>query len=141
MSEQSSATMTEIIAEFKVTRWDETPYDEPAEGPKLTRVEVDKTFTGLIEGTSVAEILTSQAAKGRGYVGSERFVGTVMGKRGSLVFQHGGLDNGRETPSTFGSIVPGSGTGDLEGYEGLIKFVHDDSGARAIMEVAFPEGR
>ncbi|MGH7646503.1 MAG: SDR family oxidoreductase, partial [Gemmatimonadaceae bacterium] len=49
-----------------------------------------------------------------GYVATDRFTGSVSGRAGSFVFQHGGtIDRGKLTP--FGYLVPGSGTGELEG--------------------------
>ncbi|MGI5147963.1 DUF3224 domain-containing protein [Plantactinospora sp. CA-294935] len=126
MTRQTDTTLapgTEFTAEFEVTGWDERPYDEPAEGGTLARVTVRKTFRGVIEGTSVTELLT---AANRGYVASERFTGSIDGRHGTVVFQHGGLD--AETPRTFGHIVPGTGTGELTGLLGTIAYRHDESG-------------
>lgn len=123
---------TTIRAEFEVTGWDQSLYDEPEEGPALGRVTVRKTFRGALEGTSVAELLTAGNDNGRGYVASERFTGTIDGRPGSLVFLHGGLDDGT-SPFTFGHILPGSGTGELTGLAGEITYVHDDSGARVTL--------
>lgn len=111
--------MTEHSAEatFEILSWDETPYDEPAAGPKLTRVVVGKRYNGAIEGTGTAEVLTAQGDAGAGYVASERVEGTIGGRTGTFVIQHGGLAEGARQ-STFGSIVPGSGTGDLAGISG-----------------------
>jgi hypothetical protein len=36
-------------AQFAITTWDEKPYSEGADLPKLTRAAVTKTFTGDIE--------------------------------------------------------------------------------------------
>lgn len=127
----------ELTAEFEVTGWNETPYDEPAEGPKLTRAVVRKRFHGALEGDSVTELLTAQGPDGRGYVASERYTGTIDGRRGTVVFQHGGLETGG-VPVTFGSIVPGSGTGELAGLAGTVTYVHDDTGARVTLAVTRP---
>lgn len=118
-----------VVADFEVTGWDETVYDEPAEGGSLSRVSVRKTFRGAMAGTSVAELLT---AANRAYVGSERFTGTIDGRRGTVVYQHGGVDDG-DRPHSFGTIVPGTGTGELTGLTGRISFRHDESGARVTL--------
>jgi hypothetical protein len=123
---------TEITAEFEVTGWDQSVYDEPAEGPALARATVRKTFHGDMDGVSVAELLTAGNADGRGYVASERFTGTITGRRGTVVYQHGGLDDGH-APAAFGHLVPGSGTGELVGLAGEITFAHDESGARVTL--------
>lgn len=127
-------TRRRIVASFEVTGWDETAYDEPPDGPRLTRATVRKRFTGALDGTSLAEVLTAQGAGGRGYVASERVEGTLEGRTGTFVIQHGGLDDGTE-PHSFGHVVPGSGTGQLAGLSGEAVFAHDASGARVTLTV------
>ncbi len=118
--------MAEIVAEFQVTRWDAEPYLE--QGTVLSQVVVEKTFAGAVSGTSTARVLTAQAEAGQGYVASERFEGTIEGRRGTLVYQHGGIMDG-EDGTTFGTIVPGSGTDELADLRGTITFWHDAQGA------------
>jgi hypothetical protein len=116
-------------ATFEITAWEETAYDEPAEGPKLVRATVTKTFRGDVEGESTAELLMCQAADGSGgYIGSERVIGRVGDRAGSFVVQHGGTVEGT-TVKPFGSVVPGSGTGELRGLRGEARFHHDERGA------------
>lgn len=62
-------------------------------------------------------MLTAQGAAGSGYVASERVIGLLDGRDGSFVIQHGGLADGDDM-STFGTIVPHSGTGELAGISG-----------------------
>ena len=106
-----------IQAEFEIDSWDEVPYHESAEGPKLSRIVIRKTYRGALEGTGVAEVLTAQGIKGAGYVASELIQATLDGRRGTFVIQHGGLADGEEQ-STFGTVVPHSGTADLSGLSG-----------------------
>lgn len=115
MPDESAART--IDAEFDIDRWDEVVYDERDDSPKLTRITVRKTYRGALAGTGVAEVLTAQGAEGSGYVASERIVGTLGGRHGSFVIQHGGLDD-RGTQSTFGTVVPNSGTAGLRGLAG-----------------------
>jgi hypothetical protein len=127
----TSLTRT-ITGEFEVTGWDQSLYDEPMDGPAMGRVTVRKTFRGAVDGTSVAELLTAGNDNGRGYVASERFTGTVEGRKGTVVFLHGGLDDGA-SPFTFGHILPGSGTDELTGLAGEVTYVHDESGAQVTL--------
>lgn len=106
-----------VTAEFEITEFDETVYSEPVEGPKLTRVTIRKHYQGVIDGTGVATVLTAQGETGGGYVASERIEGVLDGRRGTFVIQHFGLADGPEQ-SSEGSIVPGSGTGELAGISG-----------------------
>ena len=78
---------------------------------------IRKTYRGAIQGHGVAEVLTSQGPDGSGYVASERIEGTLDGRLGTFVIQHGGLAD-RNGQSTFGAIVPGSGTGELASLSG-----------------------
>jgi hypothetical protein len=128
----------EFTAGFEITGWNENAYDEPAEGPKLTRATVHKTFHDDLEGTSVTEMLTAQGDGGRGYLASERFDGTIGGRQGTVVFQHGGLDDGHAL-SSFGHVVPGSGTGALAGTAGEIVYDHDETGITVKLVLTFPE--
>ncbi|MFG6199894.1 DUF3224 domain-containing protein [Nonomuraea sp. JJY05] len=106
-----------VKATFEIVAFDESVYDEHAEGPKLTRVTIRKRYQGVIDGTGVAEVLTAQGGAGGGYVASERIEGTLDGRRGTFVIQHWGLADGAEQ-SSEGSIVPNSGTGELTGIAG-----------------------
>ena len=118
-----------ITATFEITGWDETRYDAPAEGPALARATVRRRFRGPLEGTSVAELLTAKGDRGAGYLASERVDGSLDGRRGTFVLQHGGV--GDETDQrAFGHVVPGSGTGELVGLRGEAVYAHDDAGAR-----------
>jgi len=125
----------QITAFFAITGWDETTYDEPAEGPKLTRATVRKAFSGDLEGTSVTELLTAQGDGGSGYVASERISGTLAGRTGTFVLQHGGID-GPDGQVAFGTIVAGSGTGDLAGIAGTSRYEHTDEAATLTLDLA-----
>lgn len=113
----AAAAPRTIQAGFEIDSWEETTYDEPAAGPKQTRIVIRKTYRGAIDGTGVAEVLTAQGAAGAGYVASERIDATLDGRKGTFVIQHGGLAAG-EDQSTFGTVVPHSGTADLAGLSG-----------------------
>ena len=118
-----------ITANFEITGWEETRYDEPAEGPPLARATVRKRFSGPLEGTSVAELLLTQGEAGAGYLASERFDGALGGRRGTFVIQHGGV--GDETDQhAFGHVVPGFRHRRARGLCGEAVFAHDDAGAR-----------
>lgn len=125
----NASTQSTITASFEIEGWDEAVYDAPAEGHTLARTTVRKRFSGPLQGTSFAELLTAGGEGGQGYVASERVEGTLDGRRGSFVLQHGGIADEREQRA-FGSVVPGSGTGELVGLRGDGVYAHDDDGAR-----------
>jgi hypothetical protein len=112
-------------AHFDVTRWDATVTDTPDEGPALSRVAIHKAFQGDLTGESVGEGLfcgMERPADGAGYVVSERFAGRLGDRQGTFVIQHGGLAGPAMEPQSFGSVVPGSGTGGLAGLSGTVTF-------------------
>jgi hypothetical protein len=117
-----------VVVTFEITGWDETTYDAPAEGPPLVRASVRKRFSGPLEGTSAAKVLI---AGREGYLACERVDGVLEGRRGTFVIQHGGVGE-----RAFGHIVPGSGTGALEGLAGEAVFAHDEDGARLTLSYA-----
>lgn len=83
------------------------------------RMRFDKVFQGDLAGTSVVEMIgwmDKESASG-GYVAMERFTGSVAGRGGSFVLQHAStMDRG--TPAQQITVVPGSGTGELQGLRG-----------------------
>ena len=105
-------------ARFSIKSWDEKPYGEGQDLPKLTRAAVTKTFIGDIAGEGEVEYLMMYRSDGSAtFVGLERVVGHVAGKTGSFVLQRTGtFENGVATESYF--VIPGSGTGELRGVRG-----------------------
>jgi uncharacterized protein DUF3224 len=103
---------------FTIKSWDENPYSEGQDLPKLTRATVAKTFTGDIAGEAHVEYLMMYRSDGSAtFVGLERIVGHVAGKAGSFVLQRIGIfENGVATESYF--VIPGSGTEELRGLRG-----------------------
>ena len=105
-------------ARFAITSWDEKPYSEGPDLPKLTRASVAKTFTGEIEGEGHVEYLMMYGSDGSAtFVGLERITGRVGGMAGSFVLQRAGTFEGGQAKESY-SVIPGSGTGELRGLRG-----------------------
>ncbi len=103
---------------FTIKSWDEKPYSEGRDLPKMTRAAVAKTFTGDIEGEGQVEYLMMYRSDGSAtFVGLERVVGRVAGKAGTFVLQRMGVFENGEAKESY-SVVPGSGTGELQGLRG-----------------------
>src|SRR5918999_2526511 len=102
-------------AGFAIKSWDEKPYSEGEDLPKLTRASVMKTFTGDIEGEGHVEYLMMYRSDGSAtFVGLERVVGRIGGKSGTFVLERFGAFEGGQAKESY-SIIPGSATGDLQG--------------------------
>jgi hypothetical protein len=105
-------------ARFAIKAWDETPYSEGQDLPKLTRATVTKTFTGDLEGDGQVEYLMMYRADGSAtFVGFERVTGRLGGRAGSFVLQRTGVFEDGQAKEAY-SVVPGSGTGELAGLRG-----------------------
>jgi Protein of unknown function (DUF3224) len=107
-----------VNARFAIKAWDEKPYSEGEDQPKLTRASVTKTFTGDLEGESQVEYLMMYRSDGTAtFVGLERVVGHLAGKAGSFVLQRTGVFEDGMAKESY-SVVPGSGTGELQSLRG-----------------------
>src|SRR5262249_17560702 len=101
-----------------VKMYEPATYDQPAEGPALVRIHVTEDFSGDIEGEGVAEFLqTARSESEATFVGVERVTGSIGGKSGTFVFQDEGTLAGTTVSGTW-FVVPGSGTGELQGLRG-----------------------
>jgi hypothetical protein len=105
-------------ARFAITSWDEKPYSEGPDLPKLTRATVTKSFSGDLEGEGQVEYLMMYGSDGSAtFVGLERLVGRMGGKTGSFVLQRTGIFENGQAKESY-SIIPGSGTGELRDVRG-----------------------
>ena len=102
-------------ARFAIKNWDEKPYSEGQDLPRLTRATVTKTFTGDIEGEGQVEYLMMYSSESTAtFVGLERIVGRIGNRAGSFVLQRNGTFEGGQATESY-SVIPGSATGELRG--------------------------
>src|SRR5262249_34206483 len=105
-------------ARFAIKSWDEKPYSEGPDMPKLTQASVTKTYRGDIEAEGQVEYLMMYGSDGSAtFVGLERVVGRMAGKSGALVLQRTGVFEGGQAKESY-SVIPGSATGELRGLQG-----------------------
>src|SRR5256712_5999546 len=103
---------------FTIKSWDEKPYSEGQDLPKLTRAAVTKTFAGDIAGEGHVEYLMMYRSDGSAtFLGLERIVGRIGGKTGTFVLQRTGIFESGLAKESY-SVIPGSATGDLQGLLG-----------------------
>ena len=73
-------------AVITVHKYEPSAYDDPADGPVLTRIHVEESFSGDISGGGVVEFLQAGRADGSAsFVGIERVTGTVGGREGTFL--------------------------------------------------------
>jgi uncharacterized protein DUF3224 len=97
------------------------PMDTDSGSELLGRMSIEKQFRGDLEGTSKGQMLTGGTAikNSAAYVAIERVTGSLKGRKGSFILQHTGLMN-RGAPSLVITVVPDSGTDQLEGLKGTM---------------------
>lgn len=117
MSTQAS-DKTRATGVITVRTYEPVAYEEPAEGPVLTRIHVEESFSGDIAGEGVVEFLQSSGADGSAsFVGIERVTAAIAGRQGTFLLQDSGTVEGQLVSGTW-FVVPGSGTGELTGLRG-----------------------
>ena len=105
-------------ARFAIKSWDEKPYSEGEDRPKLTRANVAKTYTGDLEGEGQVEYLMMYRSDGSAtFVGLERVTGRLGGRTGSFVLERTGVFEGGLAKESY-SVIHGSGTAELAGLTG-----------------------
>lgn len=105
-------------ARFAITSWDEKPYSEGQDLPRLTRASVAKTYTGDIEGEGKVEYVMMYRSDGSAsFLGLERFSGRIGGKPGTFVLQRIGVFENGQAKESY-TVIPGSSTGELRGFRG-----------------------
>ena len=107
---------------FEVKVTPQPPADNAGQ-TKISRMSIDKKFSGDLEAASKGEMLaagTGAPGSSGGYVAIERVSGTLNGKKGSFILQHSGTMN-RGTPHLVITVVPDSGTDELKGLSGRME--------------------
>jgi uncharacterized protein DUF3224 len=117
---------------FTITGWEPTTIDD-RDGVSLTRTKVTKTFTGDLEGTSVAELLMAGAPNdSAAYVGFERIECKLNGRYGSFILHHNAVSARGEQSATW-TIMANSGTGELQSISGAAQIVIDADGGHTLV--------
>lgn len=100
------------------------PPDADAGDSTVGRLSLNKTFHGELNAQSRGQMLAVRTPieNSAGYVAMERVTGTLQGLTGSFALQHLGLMNRGVQQLTI-SVVPDSGTGQLEGLSGTMKII------------------
>jgi hypothetical protein len=114
--EKSMTTHASGTFDVKVTPQTQ---DDKSAGATVGRLLLDKQFHGDLEATSKGEMLAfSTAVQGSaGYVAMEQVSGTLNGRKGTFALQHSGSMT-RGVAQLNVTVVPDSGTGQLEGLAG-----------------------
>jgi hypothetical protein len=104
-------------------------YAQGGGGITLSRMSIDKAFTGDLEGTSQGEMLSvvTDVQGSAGYVAIEQVSGVLQGKFGTFALQHFGIMDRGESRLIL-EVVPESGSGELSSLSGTMAI--DQSGGK-----------
>ena len=97
------------------------PQDDGPDAP-VGRMTIDKQFHGELTGTSKGQMVmaSSPSVKGSaGYVAIEKVTGTLNGRHGTFYLQHTGTMT-RGAGDLSITVIPDSGTDELEGLQGTM---------------------
>lgn len=98
----------------------------------LGRHTLDKVYSGDLVAAAAGEMLSAGGTvpSSAGYVAIERVEGELAGRKGSFYLQHTGvMDRGVGTLRI--TVIPDSGTADLEGLTGDMKIIIAPGGAHS----------
>jgi hypothetical protein len=106
----------------------------------LARQSLDKEFRGDLTGTSRGEMLAYRSAVdgSAGYVAMEVVTGTLSGRSGTFVLQHSGTMN-RGTQHLELTVVPDSGTDELEGLAGSMRIIIEGGAHSYELDYTLPD--
>lgn len=97
---------------------------DSASGSPIGRMLIDKQFHGDLEAVSKGQMLAvmSQVQGSGVYVAVEKVTGTLQGRKGSFFLHHSGVMT-RGVPQLTVTVVPDSGTEELEGLSGNMAII------------------
>lgn len=113
--------MTTATGKLELSNWEETPFSQVENGPKMSGVSSDSAYTGDISGTGKLRYTIQYGAGDGGtgrFTGFEQVTGSLGGRTGSFVLRHEGTFESDGTVNYAITVVPNTGTGDLTGLHG-----------------------
>jgi hypothetical protein len=125
---------------FQIKVVPQQPDSDPARSAGLARLSLDKQYSGMLEGTGHGEMLAEGggARKDGAYVAMERVTGSLAGRSGSFALVHRALLRDNVPQEWTVAVVPGSGTGELEGLEGTLQIQVEDGSHRYLFDYRLP---
>ncbi len=115
-------TPLRVTGTFKVKIEAPLAMSSPEGGPAQARRPLEKQFEGGLQGSSLGDMMAAgQPQKGEAaYVALESFSGTLQGRAGGFALAHLGVMHAGGQDLRI-VIVPGSGTGALQGITGELR--------------------
>jgi Protein of unknown function (DUF3224) len=118
------AVTYEARGTFQVKEWSENPVGDESSAPKMMRASATAEFRSDIEGTGATEnVMMYRGDNSAVFTGLTRIAGRLGEREGTFVMQGAGtFDPASHTAKCKWTVVPGSGTGELQGLTGKGSF-------------------
>lgn len=130
---------SQINTSFKIESWNEEPFSNSENGPKLSRASVEQSYSGALEGKSTIEyLMTTFSDETSTFIGIEEVLGELEGRSGSFLLKHNGTHKDGVAKSEF-EIIPNSGTDELVGIRGKGSYSATHETANLTLEYDFEE--
>jgi hypothetical protein len=127
--------------EFDVSIKPQQPDNAEAQSAGVNRLSLDKHFRGALEGRSTGEMLAIGDGRTSGaYVALEKFTGTLDGRSGGFALMHRAGMRGGGVEGWSVTVVPDSGTGELQGIDGEMAIVIADGKHHYDLSYSLPAG-
>ena len=127
--------MARATGSFQLSSWNEETYDDD-DANKMTLATVEQTFSGDIVGDGAVRWLMAYRPDGTArFVGLQKVIGTIAGRRGSFVLETAGNFDGQMARWAV-TVVPGSGSEGLRGLDGAGNF-GAEHGPEATYEIEY----
>ncbi len=108
--------MDTVKGTYKNTAWNDVPYVET--GPRLSIAEKEAAYDGGLQGQGVLRYSVVQLPDGTSqFTGHQHIAGRLGDRAGAFVVEENGTGTRDGARATW-RIVPGSGSGDLDGVTG-----------------------
>jgi Protein of unknown function (DUF3224) len=116
------------------------PAQEGVGDASIGRMALDKQYSGDLEATAKGQMLATRSPVegSAGYVALERISGALHGRRGEFALQHNGTMT-RGAPQLTVTVVPDSGTGELQGLTGTLTITQTDGKHFYDIEYTLPD--
>lgn len=134
--------MTKARGKFTVESGGEDAYEALDNGVRLTHAQGTQSFKGDIKGDGAVHwLMVYRGDMTAQFVGMQRISGRIGGRRGTVVLLAEGIHDGKGSRIKL-EVVPGSGSGELEGLSGTGK-LENPGGKTGTYELqySFPAGK
>lgn len=118
----STSSLRHARGDFSVEVTPQATDNPSAKGAGLSRLSLEKRFTGDLDASGQGEMLgAGDGMTAGGYVALERITGTLSGRSGSFAMIHRAIMAGGIPREWTIDVVPESGTEELRGLSGSMK--------------------